>query len=71
MQTGAPLYNKDKISLVAKKKPKKKRPLDLEKLGWMDAKQEFFFIWTYHYVCTFDVLISSGLVTRFQPSGGH
>ena len=46
MQSGAPLYNKDKISLIAKKnKTKQKRPPDLEKLGWMDAKQAIFFIW--------------------------
>ena len=44
VQTGAPLYNKDKISLIAKKK-QKKRPPDLEKFGWMDAKQVIFFIW--------------------------
>ena len=45
MQTGAPLYNKDKIK--KKKKKKKKRPPDLEKFGWMDAKQAIFFIWPY------------------------
>ena len=47
MQTGAPLYIKDKISLIAKKKfkkRKKKRPPDLEKFVWMDAKQAIFFI---------------------------
>ena len=48
VQTGAPLYNKDKISLIAKKtKQKKNRPPDLEKFGWMDAKQAIFFIWPY------------------------
>ena len=45
MQTGAPLYNKDKISLIAKKKKKKKHPPNLEKFGWMDAKQAIFLIW--------------------------
>ena len=29
------------------KKKKKKRPPDLEKFGWMDAKQAIFVIWPY------------------------
>ena len=52
MQTGAPLYNKDKIK---KKKKKKKRPPDLEKFGWMDAKQAIFFIWPNVYFVCIDV----------------
>ena len=42
VQTGAPWYNKDKISLIAKKKKKKKRTTDLEKFGWTLNKQFFF-----------------------------
>ena len=44
MQIGAPLYNKDKINLITKKK--KKLPSRLGKI-WMDTKQAIFFIWPY------------------------
>ena len=44
MQTGAPLYNKDKISLIAKKPPKKTAlPTWKNVDGWTLNKQFFLF----------------------------
>ena len=65
MQTGVPLYNKDKISLIAKKKKKKKRPPDLEKFGWMDAKQAIFFIWPNYVQCIESFIYNRRLVFRY------
>ena len=47
MQTGAPLYIKDKINLIAKKKKKKKNALPTWKNcdGW--TLNNFFFTWPY------------------------